>query len=197
MIRRASLVRRPRIDARNGVGYTATQFPGNQIPLSRFDPVAAKFLSYNPYNTPNTAGFYSTTGPNNNYQQNNHYLSDREGYIGKIDQQITPTHKIFFRFAWNMNREPIGREAVQYKWGLPIIPSSFGQREPIDIHNFTFGDIYNFGPTLINEFRVAYQRRDDTITPALNNQGWAATLGIPGSALKRFRDLLAPPVVVP
>src|SRR3984957_16935321 len=28
-----------------GTGWTATQFPGNQIPLSRFDPVAVKFLS--------------------------------------------------------------------------------------------------------------------------------------------------------
>jgi len=170
-----------------GVGYTATQFPGNQIPLNRFDPVAVKFLAQNPYNLPNTVGFYSNTGPNNNYSQNNHYLSDREGYIGKIDQQITSNHKMFFRFAWNMNRQPIGREAVQYKWGLiDNTAFSFGQREPIDLHNVTFGDIYSFGPTLINEFRVAYQRRADTISPALNNGGWAGILGIPGVGPQTF-----------
>ena len=28
----------------NGVGYTATPFPGNQIPQSRFDPVAVNSL---------------------------------------------------------------------------------------------------------------------------------------------------------
>ncbi|HLJ13322.1 MAG TPA: carboxypeptidase regulatory-like domain-containing protein [Bryobacteraceae bacterium] len=171
----------------NGVGYTATQFPGNQIPLNRFDPVTAKFLSMNPYNTPNTAGFFSNTGPNNNYTDNTHYLSDREGYIGRIDQQITSDHKMFFRFAWNMNREPIGRNAVQYRWGnLDNTEFSFGQREPIDLHNFTLGDIYNFGPTLINEFRVSYQRRADTIQPALDNQGWAAILGIPGVGPQTF-----------
>lgn len=171
----------------NGVGYTSTPFPGNQIPQNRFDPVAVRFLAMNPYNAPNTAGFYSNTGPNNNYTDNTHYLSDREGYIGKIDQQIASNHKLFFRFAWNMNREPIGRNAVQYKWGaIDNTAFSYGLREPIDIHNFVIGDVYNFGPTLINEFRLAYQRRTDTITPLLNNQGWASILGIPGVGPQTF-----------
>ncbi len=171
----------------NGVGYTATPFPSNQIPQNRFDPVTVKFLAQNPYNAPNTAGFFSNTGPNNNYTDNTHYLSDREGYIGKIDQQVNSNHKLFFRFAWNMNREPIGRNAVQYKWGaIDNTAFSYGLREPIDIRNFVFGDVYNFGPTLINEFRIAYQRRTDTITPLLNNQGWASILGIPGVGPQTF-----------
>ncbi len=175
----------------NGVGYTSTPFPANQIPQNRFDPVAVKFLSFNPYNAPNTAGFFSNTGPNNNYTDNTHYLSDREGYIVKIDQQIASNHKLFFRFAWNMNREPIGRNAVQYKWGaIDNTAFSYGLREPIDIHNWVLGDVYNFGPTLINEFRIAYQRRTDTISPLLNNQGWAATLGIPGVGPQTFPGLV-------
>jgi hypothetical protein len=170
----------------NGTGYTATPFAGQQIPLSRFDPVAAKFLSLQPYNLPNIGGFYSNTGPNNNYSQNSHYLSDREGYIIKIDQQLATNHKFFFRFAWNMNRQ-FGREAVQYRLGLlDNTEFSFGQREPIDLHNLTFGDVYTFSPTLINEFRVAYMRRADTIQPALNNQGWAGILGIPGVGPQTF-----------
>jgi hypothetical protein len=171
----------------NGVGYISTPFPGNQIPQNRFDPVTVRFLAQNPYNTPNTAGFYSNTGPNSNYTDNTHYLSDREGYIGKIDQQITSNHKLFFRFAWNMNREPIGRNAIQYKWGaIDNTSFSYGLREPIDLHNVVFGDVYNFGPTLINEFRVAYQRRADTVQPQLNNQGWASILGIPGVGPQTF-----------
>ena len=180
----------------NGTGYTATPFSGQQIPLSRFDPVAAKFLSLQPYKLPNIDGFYSNTGPNNNYSQNSHYLSDREGYIVKIDQQLASNHKFFFRFAWNMNRQ-FGREAVQYRLGLlDNTEFSFGQREPIDLHNVTFGDVYTFSPTLINEFRVAYMRRNDTIQPALNNQGWAASSAFRASVRRPFPDLSAPRAVV-
>jgi hypothetical protein len=49
-----------------GGSWTADPFAGKQIPQSRFDPVAVKFLSMNPYTPPNDPGFYSATGPNSN-----------------------------------------------------------------------------------------------------------------------------------
>jgi hypothetical protein len=96
----------------NGTGYTATPFPGNQIPVNRFDPVAAKFLSFKPYQLPNTTGFYSATGPNNNYTDLTHYLSDREAFVIKIDEQIRSTDKFFARFDRNKNRTGAGRNSV-------------------------------------------------------------------------------------
>jgi len=168
-------------------GYTATPFPGNQIPTNRFDPVAAKFLSYNPYQLPNTAGYYTNTGPNNNYTALTHYLSDREGYLAKLDQQIGSNDRFFGRWASNMFREPIGRNAVQYQWGaIDSTEFSYGLPEPIDVKSFTLGEYHNFGPTVINELRLAYQRRQDTVHPTLNNQGWASTLGIPGVGPQTF-----------
>ena len=98
-------------------GWTATPFPGNQIPQSRFDPVAAKFLSFNPYHLPNTTGFYSATGPNNNYTDYTPYLSDRQGYLVKIDHQIGPKDRFFIRYAGNVNREPAGRNAGAVRMG--------------------------------------------------------------------------------
>jgi hypothetical protein len=170
-----------------GTGWTATPFPGNQIPVNRFDPVTAKFLSLKPYQIANTAGFYSATGPNNNYSDVTHYLSDRQGYVGKIDQQITSTHKLFVRYAWNRYRVVVGRNAVQYAWtDIDNTTFSYGLPEPIDERNIVASDIYNFGPTLINEFRVAYQRRNDTVTPLLSGQGWAGILGIPGVGPQTF-----------
>jgi hypothetical protein len=171
----------------SSTGWSATPFPGDQIPQSRFDPVAAKFLSYNPYTPPNTAGFYSTTGPNNNLTALTHYLSDREGYVVKIDEQIGPNDRLFARYAGNMFREPIGRNAVQYAWGaIDSTEYSYGLAEPIDVKVPTLGYYHNFGPTLINEFRFAYQRRNDTVHPELNNQGWAGILGIPGVGPQTF-----------
>ncbi len=66
----------------SGTGYTATAFPGNVIPVSRIDPVAAKFLSLKPYNLPNLAGTYTNTGPDNNFISGNKYISDRQGLSG-------------------------------------------------------------------------------------------------------------------
>jgi Carboxypeptidase regulatory-like domain len=168
-------------------GWTATPFAGNQIPQNRFDPVAAKFLSLNPYQLPNTTGFYSATGPNNNYSDLTHYLSDREGYVLKIDEQISSNDRFFGRYAGNMFREPVGRNAVQYRWGLiDSTQYSYGLPEPIDVRSATLGEYHNFGATLINEFRLAYQRRNDTVNPILNNQGWAGALGIPGVGPQTF-----------
>ena len=176
----------------NGTGWTASPFSGNQIPLNRFDPAAAKFLSYKPYQLPNTAGFYSATGPNNNFSDLTHYLSDRQGYIAKVDQQIGNNDKLFVRYAWNKFRVVVGRNAVQYAWTL-IDPTSFsyGMTEPIDERNITASEIHNFGPVMVNEVRVAYQRRNDTNTPLSMNQNWAAALGIPGVAGTTFPGLVS------
>ena len=38
-------------------------FPGNRIPLNRFDPVARKVLDLDPWVLPNQAGSFTTTGP--------------------------------------------------------------------------------------------------------------------------------------
>jgi Carboxypeptidase regulatory-like domain len=170
-----------------GTGWTATPFPNMQIPLSRFDPVTAKFLSLNPYASPNTAGFYTTTGPSNNLLGYTHYLADKDGYVARFDHQLTATHKIYFRWAWNRYRTSQGRESTQDAW-LEIDGATTGnwRPEPIDTDNLTFGDVYNISPTIINEFRVAYQRRTDTVTSLLNNQNWAGILGIPGVGPQTF-----------
>jgi hypothetical protein len=175
----------------NGVGYTATPFTGNQIPQSRFDPVAVKFLSLNPYTPPNMPGFFSATGPNSNLIANTQYLADKDGYIGRFDQQINSNHKLYFRLAWNRYRTVVGRNAIQYAFrDIDNTVMSYGLPEPIDTTNITVGDIYNLGPTLINEFRVAYQRRADTVAPILSNGGWASILGIPGVGPQTFPGLV-------
>ena len=165
----------------NGSGWTSSPFPQNQIPLSRFDPVARRFLALNPYNAANTAGGFTTTGPINNYIANTHYLADKDGYLGRFDQQISSQNKAYFRFAWNRYRVSPGRENIAYNFReLDNTANSYGEPEPVDTLNLTLGDIHTFSPTVINEFRTAYQRRTDTQTPLLSNQGWANTLGIPG-----------------
>jgi hypothetical protein len=171
----------------NGTGYTATAFPGNVIPLSRIDPVVQKFFSLNPYNLPNLPVSYINTGPVNDFISGNHYISDRQGYLGKIDQQLGSNQKVFVRYIWNKYRVIGGRNNILFNWeNIDNTQYSFGVPEPVDERNIAFGHIWTLSPTLINDVRIGYQRRDDTVYPATSNQGWAAVLGIPGVGPQTF-----------
>ena len=137
-------------------------------------------------------GGYTTTGPINNYIANTHYLADKDGYLGRFDQQVGSNNKLYFRFAWNRYRTNPGREAIQYAFhDIDNTTNSYGLPEPIDTLNLTVGDFHNFGPTVVNEFRAAYQRRTDTQTPVLDNQNWAGVLGIPGVGPQTFPGLVS------
>jgi hypothetical protein len=160
--------------------WTADPFPGMQMPAARFDPAVVKFLSMNPYAPPTPGvGFYSATGPNSNLVGYTFYRSYRTRIDSKIDHQFAPNHKFFVRYSWNRNRQ-LGRISIEYLWrAIDSTSFSLGEPEPIDVRNVAFADYYNFSPTLINETRLGYNRRNDTITPTTLNQGWAARLGIP------------------
>ncbi len=74
-------------------------------------------------------------------------------------------------FAWS------AIDNTQYGFGLP---------EPVDERNIALGHVYTITPSLINEFRLGYQRRNDIVSPVTANQGWAAVLGIPGVGPQTF-----------
>ena len=173
-------------------GTLLLQFPGNVIPKSRFDPVAQKFLSLNPYNTPNLTPTFTTTGPTNDYISGNIYLSDRQAYLGKLDQSIGDRQKVFVRYIWNKYRVIGSRNNILFNWrAIDNTALSFGLPEPIDERNIAAGYIFTISPTLINEFQVGYQRRNDTINPATANQGWASILGIPGVGPETFPGFIS------
>jgi hypothetical protein len=171
----------------NGTGYVSSPFTGNVIPPSRFDAVAVKFFSLNPYNLPNLTPTFTTTGPTNDFISGNHYISDRQGYLGKIDQLISSNHKIFVRYIWNKYRVIGSRNNILFNWtAIDNTPLGFGLPEPIDERNLAFGYVSTLSPTWINELQIGYQRRNDTIYPVTANQGWAAILGIPGVGPQTF-----------
>lgn len=171
----------------DGTGYVATRFTGNLIPQSMFDPVARKFFAQNPYNLPNLPSTFTTTGPTNNYISGNHYISDRQAYLGKIDQTISDKQKIFVRYIWNKYRVIGSRENILFNWtAIDNTALAFGRPEPIDERNIALGYVFTMSPSLINQFQLGYQRRNDNIYPVTANQGWAAILGIPGVGPETF-----------
>jgi hypothetical protein len=171
----------------NGTGYVSAVFPGNVIPKNRFDPVVVNFLSLNPYNLPNLTPTFTTTGPTNDFISGNHYISDRQAYLGRIDQSINSNNKVFVRYIWNKYRVIGSRNNILYNWtAIDNTALGFGLPEPIDERNIGFSYISTLSPTLINELRIGYQRRNDTVYPVTANQGWAGTLGIPGVGPQTF-----------
>ena len=161
-----------------GGNWVRDPFPGNRIPPSMFDPVAKNLLALKPWREPNAPGIITPTGP----QQNLSFIAPGaytfERYDIKIDHQFSASHKIFGRYSQvhhHSEGRPVReiREEVRHQlWGNPYI-------EPEDSLNAVISDTYTLGPTMVNEFRLGFNRRRYTRQPDSFNQDWAKKLGIP------------------
>lgn len=136
---------------------TSAPFQGNQIPVSRFDPVIVKLLPYIPL--PATADgriVYSRPVVQNENQA-----------VAKVDY-IRGTSRVFGRYLWS-----------DFDWAGVAIPnqnivaSYRGQTHRWD--NVAFGHTWSRA-NLVSEFRFAYVR-DNSVTFAGENQVSLATLG--------------------
>ncbi len=158
--------------------WTSDPFPGNIIPRDRFDTVTNSFLSHNPFTPANTApGFVDKLGPHQNLVAPTRYRSYRTRFDIKIDHQFSSVHKIFARYSQSHHTAYRNRWTNELNWQLldgNAIPF------PIDQPNAVVSDTYTVSPTLINEFRVGFNRRKTTQNPFAANGDWASKLGIPG-----------------
>ena len=163
----------------SGSTWISDPIPNNMVPTSRIDPAIKKFLSYTPWRTPNTGGYFDKNGPHDNLYDYTFYRSYRTRIDAKVDHQFSPNHKISGRYS-QMRHRVNGRVNVAFAWPqIDTSVPSFGISQPIDQRNSVLSDYYTFSPTLMNEFRLGYNRRHATNTAATANQGWAAKLGIP------------------
>src|ERR1035437_733917 len=148
--------------------------PNNRIPLSSFDPVATKFLSFGPWAPPNRPGIVSASGVTENVELTGwkhafHYRLDI-----KVDHQISPSHRFFVRYNWLPdNSKARGSDVL-----LPYLVSSMVPA-PGAARSVVFSDMLMLSTTLINEFRISMNRLESKRTSDTVNQGWAAKLGVP------------------
>ncbi|MEX2261195.1 MAG: carboxypeptidase regulatory-like domain-containing protein [Bryobacteraceae bacterium] len=162
-----------------GGGYSRTPFPNNQIPRSRFDPVAVNLLGLNPFrgeNNRNNQTFYNSTGPHQNLSADTDKNSYRTGIDGKIDHSFSSNHKIFGRYSNARHRSMSGT------WQIQLANRDFdyiGAPIPVDQRQVVISDSYVVNPTTINEVRVGWNRRKSTRLPASLGQDWAAKFGMP------------------
>jgi hypothetical protein len=159
--------------------YSRTQFPGNQIPRSRFDPAAVKFLALNPFRGEDNRynqTFFDTTGPHQNLSVDTNKNSYRSGLDEKVDHSFSDKHKLFGRYSNARHRSMSGTWQMQLaNRDLDYIAAPI----PVDYRQVVVSDSFVVNPATINEVRLGWSRRKSTRLPESLGQNWAAKFGIP------------------
>ncbi|MGH9662016.1 MAG: carboxypeptidase regulatory-like domain-containing protein, partial [Bryobacteraceae bacterium] len=157
------------IAAAPGGGNLRSVFPGNRIPLERFDPVARNVLRFFP--SPNAPG-NAVTGVNNFARTDgNRVNKDTASY--RVDHYFTEQNRFFARYSADdspfVRAAPYGRDNP----GSPGTgPQVFGRR------NTVVEDTHTFSPTLLATFRYSYTRLSNFRSP-FSEPFDIATLGFP------------------
>jgi hypothetical protein len=173
-----------------GNTYTRTEFPGDQIPVSRFDPIAMKMV--NAYPLPTVAGI------TNNYPAN--LLQTQSWNQGdvRVDEQISSSDSFFAR--WSVQHTatvaPNSYPAVQIP-GLSK-PVSVGDEAAFAGTSFTPDQhavadyVHVISPRLVNDLRVGFSRFvvDYVAQGAQPGLNLGNQLGVPNSNTNAFQSLL-------
>ncbi len=157
--------------------WTRAPVPGNIIPKSRIDPVAAKIIAMDPWVSP-TPGFgsFASTGPVGNLIYNQVGQAYYEDYQGRIDHQFTDKLKIFGSYLYNHEAGPGWETNIDQR----VFDGTNGNQTPLTVQNFSMGMTWILSPSMLNDVRVGYERyRNDKIVPSYG-QDWGQKLGIPG-----------------
>jgi hypothetical protein len=151
---------------------TRTQFLNNEIPIGRFDPVAAKALSLWPL--PNRSGAV-------NYVENIAQRQDVNQIDIRGDYQFAELGRLFVR-------ESYSRRALRSR--LPNAPFlAFGEiNSDSRDHNAVIGHSYSFSPSLLNEFRFGFNRFNTTHNGSDSTIDKNNELGIKNGNLAAFPE---------
>ncbi len=156
-------------DPATGAGGTRTAFPGNAIPASRFDPVAAVLLSRYPLPT--------GSGTANNFRRVDNERQDQNQFSVRLDRQF------------NANRDHVfGRLTRFAERFLPVTPLpdgsgvTAGTLGPQATTAYSFASRYQrtLGSRMLNELRVGDTRRHVDRSAASLSGSASAVLGLPG-----------------
>lgn len=136
-------------------------FPGNIIPQSRFDTVAAKIQQYFP------------AAQNQNTLFNNYYTTlanpvTNSWTTAKVDYNFTSANRLTASFLLATFNQTFQ--------GLPcdISCAAWAGNEP----QGQITEVWTFSPTKVNEFRFSLSREHGISTVDSEGQGWPATLGM-------------------
>jgi hypothetical protein len=146
-------------------------FPGNIVPQSRIDPIAAKFATL--YPTPNVPGDDITRAPANNFIINNVDRLNQDSGTLRVDHNISEKDRVFGRYS--VMYAPFEVAALFPNAGSP----SGGPREN-KINSILGSWIHNFKPAVINELRYSWSSRTHINRSAGFGSKFNGEAGLPG-----------------
>lgn len=168
-------------DPATTVGRDRQPFAGNQVPVSRFDPVAKNALNYWPL--PNRAG--TATG-SSNYAASNNSSLNRDIFVAKVDHQFRPSDQLSVRYY--LNDSDIANRGA---FGIPESdPDAFLQNARIQ--SILGSHTHTFRSNLINEFRATYLRRRFIDGRYGAGEDLAGKLGLKGVSKAGFPTFVLP-----
>jgi len=140
-----------------------TPFPGNIVPKNRFDPIAAKVISW--YPAPNLPGVA------NNYFFSPPSAQSADQYDGRLDHNFTSSQRVFFRYS--------RRNYTEVDPGPLPLPAD-GGANIIDLlaNSYVANWSALLSPKMSNEFRFGYNATNAVID--IPSTGYTnRALGIP------------------
>ncbi|MBS1876897.1 MAG: TonB-dependent receptor [Acidobacteria bacterium] len=152
--------------------YRRTQFPGNKIPVSRFDAVGKNVV--NLYPDPNQSASLSNAG-----------------YFSKAGKYTSNYYKIDERVDWVKSEKYSLWGRLTQAWQTDSIPvymgngadSSTGERDPRFL--ISLGNTFVPSPTWVVNVLVGVGRWHEDDTTA--SSGYSGTIGLPSSLVSRFQ----------
>lgn len=131
-----------------GGGFRRDPFLGNQIPLTRIDPIALQLL--NRYPLP------SLPGTANNYRRISNESLDQDQFDVRIDHGFGENDHLFGRYSYfTQTFAPV----TPFQEGSGLISSGTLGLEDSGAHQFVGNYVHVFSPRLVNELRFGYTRR--------------------------------------
>jgi hypothetical protein len=147
---------------------TATPYPGNVIPTTEQNPVGLKYL--NAYPQPNVAGKIL-----NNYVLEPQQVQNFDDFDIRTDWNASQDDHVFGRVSYAEDTEVSGTF-------LQGLPAGFGSGTQFNHdRGVAIGFTHVFGPVLLNDLRVGFQRTDFGYLPPYGNEPISANLGIPNA----------------
>ena len=148
-----------------------TQFPGNIIPQSRINPVAAKLLAYPIFAQPTDPGQAFTH--NLNFNRNASTGGDNDQMNIRGDHQLTERQRLLARFTrWTSSNLPVTPYGNGIRNGDPYSPEHFVTTQAV------LADTWVLNPTQILDVRAGVTRWYYTRIPGSLGTD-EATLGFP------------------
>jgi hypothetical protein len=161
--------------------YVRTQFPNNQIPLSRINPISANLLQY--YPLPNLPGI------TNNYAVSATRANTATKYYARVDENVGNNNRLFFRYGTTLNpANTPGYTGVAFPGEGTNCNEGKANSSPWVA---AISDTVTFRPNVVGEFRVSYTRQINTCNP--RSAGFdLTTLGLPAYIKNASTDALFP-----